>query len=39
MTGVFIILGGMVLFATGVCVYDILSRRQQRRARGQHRSA
>jgi hypothetical protein len=30
-TGVFIILGGMVVFATAVTMYDLLARRQRRR--------
>jgi hypothetical protein len=32
-----IIFGGVLLFATGVTIYDLLARRQQRRKRAQQR--
>jgi len=39
MTGLYIIFGGMLLFATIVVVYDLLAERQHRRARERRRSA
>ena len=35
----FIIFGGMLLFATGVTIYDLLARRQQRRKRERQRGS
>ena len=35
----FFILGGMVLFATIIGIYDLLARRQHRRQREQRKSA
>ena len=32
MTGIYIMLGTMVLFATVVCVWDLIAERQRRRA-------
>ena len=37
--GFFVILGGVVLFATVVGIYDLLAERQHRRQREQRRSA
>lgn len=37
MVGFFIILGGMVLFATVVGIYDLLAERQHRRQRERQR--
>jgi hypothetical protein len=37
MTGLYIIFGGMILFATVVVVYDLLAERQHRRERDQQR--
>ena len=39
MTGLYIIFGGMMLFAIAMTAYDYLARRQQRRAREERRSA
>ena len=39
MTGLYVIFGGMILFATILGVYDQLARRQERRQNEQHRSA
>jgi hypothetical protein len=35
----FIIFGGMLLFATGITIYDLLARRQHRRRRDQQRGS
>ena len=37
MTGLYIIFGGITLFAVAVTVYDLLARRQHRREREQRR--
>jgi len=37
MTGLYIIFGGMILFATVVVVHDLLAERQHRRERDQQR--
>ncbi len=39
MTGIYIMLGGIVLFATIVGIYDIVTRRQHRRERERRHSA
>lgn len=39
MTTVFVMLGGVVLFVSAIGVYDILARRQHRRARAERHSA
>jgi len=38
MTGLYVIFGGMILFATAIVVYDLLAERQHRRQRERHRS-
>ena len=39
MIGLYIIFGGMILFATSVVAYDLLAERQHRRERDRRRSA
>ena len=39
MTGLYVIFGGMILFATILGVYDLLARRQERRQNERHHSA
>lgn len=39
MTGLYIIFGGMILFATVITLYDLLAERQHRRERERRRSA
>jgi hypothetical protein len=39
MTGLYIIFGGMILFATAIVAYDLLAERQHRRERERRRSA
>lgn len=39
MIGLYIIFAGVALFATAVCVYDLLAERQHRREREQRKSA